>query len=205
MKSDKIDLFIYFSIDLMSLKRLIFMLPDELIASILVYVSGNDLLKYLKFFNKSFGSVIQKYGKLFNVELSDITDADLYYLSGVGKIDLSYCDLITDAGLAHLQGVHTINLLDCWLITDAGLDHLKGVHTVDLSCCYGITDAGLEHLLGVHTISLSNCMQITDAGLVWIRGIHTIDLYNCKQITDTGLCAFKRSAYHQFVVLHGDN
>ena len=153
------------------------MLPDELIASILVYVPSRDLLRYLKFFNKSFGRIIDKYGKLFTIDLarSNINDTDLCHLKGVGgslfhTINLSHCHRITNTGLEHLRGVHTINLYKCTKITDAGLAHLKGVHTVNLSWCAQITDAGLVHLKGVHTINLSNCVEITDAGLASIKG-----------------------------------
>ena len=172
------------------------MLPDELIASILAYVPGTDLLKYLKLFNK-WSHILPKYGKMFNISFDaiSITDTDLYYLRGVHAINLRFCYWVTDAGLALIKGVggplgleyqslHTVNLAGCG-ITNAGLAHLKGIHTVNLSYCGRITDAGLAHLKGVHTVNLSSCGRITDAGLEHLKGVHTVDLSWCGRVTDT--------------------
>ena len=149
------------------------MLPDELIASIFIYVPSKDVLKYLKFFNKSFGRILHKYGKLFSLDLrnSEVTNNDLYYLNGVRKINLSNCNQITDEGLMNLKRINTIYLSCNNAITDAGLVHLKGVNTIDLSRNNSITDAGLAHLKGVNTIDLSDCKNITDDGLAHLKGV----------------------------------
>ena len=69
-------------------------LPDELIASIFVYIDSITLLQLLKTFPKIFGKIIRKYYQMFDFDFSyqNLQDDDLYYLRGCKSIDLSNCD-----------------------------------------------------------------------------------------------------------------
>src|SRR5271163_919304 len=105
------------------------MLPIELIGIIMTYLEYADIAKIVENIAE-YSTIIQKFGKQFNVNITDKT--------------------INDDKLKYFKGIPTINLVDCYQITDHGLEFLKGVHTINLSGCKQITDHGLEFLKGVH-------------------------------------------------------
>src|SRR5271163_4985907 len=109
------------------------MLPIELIGIIMTYLEYADIAKIVENIAE-YATIIQKFGKQFNVNITDKT--------------------INDDKLKYFKGVHTIDLSECNQITDHGCEFLKGGHTIDLSGCKQITDRGCKFLTGVHTINL---------------------------------------------------
>ena len=106
---------------------------------------SNDIVEFIfKFLSKMDKLNLIKVDKrlIYNFKFSEIkiqlnlknlliTDNDLSYLTGVYKINLTYCKEITNKGLKYLKGVHIINLSHCYQITNQGLQYLKGVHTIE--------------------------------------------------------------------------
>jgi hypothetical protein len=134
------------------------------------------VLKYMEVISYDFSSLkldtiqlITKYNKkkILIKCFGSISDNELKCLSGVHRIDLSYCNSVTDNGLKYLVGVHTIDLSYCNLITDNGLKYLSEVHTINLSHCHSITDNGLKYLSKVKKITLY-CDKITQIGLGYL-------------------------------------
>jgi Leucine-rich repeat (LRR) protein len=136
------------------------------------------------------------------LEKSDISDAGLAYLEGMGSLQALFLTgtAIHDTGLRHLAKLSALERLDLsdTEISDAGLTHLLGLKNLQRLWLIddAVGDAGLRtigQLPALQNLNLSGS-QLTDRGikhLAGLRRLRVLWLYH-TELTDVALPALAR-------------
>ena len=125
-----------------------------------------------------------------------LADADFEHLSGLRRLDMSFCTTVTDAAFARLRGIQHLQMKQCsqHALTDAAFAHLAGIQSLVMCGCSQptITSAAFAHLAGIQSLNMSECSQASITGAIFphLAGVRELHLRKCPQLASAGTSEF---------------